>query len=135
MSKKTNTDKHPPAFESRRNWAVCFRNQKKDAWWKQDATGVMVLDPDGRQFWVNVYLREQKTRKGKSYIVVALRPKENGKGHIVPVNPALTTRPRLRAKKPGVWKPAPTKERDWNRPPILRDVAVSVEGEPLDIPF
>jgi hypothetical protein len=61
-------------FENRRNAAACFANDKKREDWHDDFKGVAVVEGlrDGTKVWIGV--RKRKTRDGREYLTVQLRP-------------------------------------------------------------
>jgi len=60
-------------YETRRNAAACFKNEKKTEDWHADFLGLMVTEdlPAGTRLWVNV--RKRLTRKGDVYVSVVLK--------------------------------------------------------------
>jgi len=90
-----------------------------------DYSGVIVLE-SGEKFWVNLY--EKRTNQGDRYFGLVLRPKQESGKKEAPV-------PRLARPASKSFKAPPKRERNWNRPPLMRDAPRNENDDPLEIPF
>jgi len=73
MSSQNSSGQSAPkgAYESKRNWAACFRNRDRTEDW-QHYVGTLTLE-DGQKFWVNIWVKVDRNRQ--KFLSLNLMPK------------------------------------------------------------
>lgn len=73
MSSQNSSGQRAPksAYESKRNWAACFRNRDRTEDWQPHYVGAVVLE-DGQKFWARLWVRVD--RNGGKYLSLNLKP-------------------------------------------------------------
>jgi hypothetical protein len=59
-------------YESKRNWALCFKNGDRTEDWQPHYAGAVTLE-DGQKFWANIWVKVD--RNGHKFLSLNLKPK------------------------------------------------------------
>lgn len=84
-------------FETRPNWAFCFKPRNPRSEHAADYTGITVID--GRKFWVNCYMKTD--RNGNPFVSVNVKPVDQTPASDAEPKP----KPVRRNERHGRWIP------------------------------